>query len=474
MASMKQLHSSFLPATWWNDQQMSQWRARPLLHKEIRTKAKCREGWTNMTQMERGVSGKRATCIIAVSEEEFCGGREFARLLAKRLGLRYVDAAILVERAAEWGGEREKLRAAIDSAPTLLDRFTRCRQIQTVLLRAALAEDIRDGHAVCYGIAADLLTLDASQILRVEIKASYSFRRLQVEERLKLHGPKAAQYLNKSDQNRRRWLAYLFGAKRKLPLGFDRVINLEQMGLDPAYAATVETMRDRNGFGAADLAPLESFAVSTRIEAALALHPETAHIDLNVDVDAGTAVVHGMVRRLDEIDAIKHVPLSIPASINVDYSQIELGSWDFMPSAFSSRTLRPHSIEEFIRSGFVMPRPAWIVVPALATLLLIVGGFWMRGHWFHPPYTHLLSVSGVITDSHCGVTHKFIQQTAECVRFCVKKEGAKYVLNDGAHVLVLSDQKLGEQFAGMRVIATGFVEKSSQSLQVHTIRAAAN
>jgi len=427
-----------------------------------------------MTQMERGVSGKRAACIIAVSEEAFCGGREFARLLAKRLGLRYVDAAVLVERAAAWGGEREKLRAAIDSAPTLLDRFTRCRQIQTVLLRAALAEDIRDGAVVCYGIAADLLTLDASQILRVDIKASYRFRRLQVEECLKLHGDEAVRYLNKCDQNRQRWLAYLFGAKRRLSLGFDLEINLEQMNLEAACAAVLEMMRDRNGFGAVDLAPLESFAVSTRIEAALALHPETAHIDLNVDVDADTAVMHGMVRSLDEIDAIKHIPLPIPASIEVDYSQIELGSWDFMPSAFSSRTLRPHSIEEFIRSGFVMPRLAWVVVPIFATLLLIEGGSWIRGHWFHPPYTHLLSVSGVITDSQCGVTHKFIQQTAECVRFCVKKEGAKYVLNDGAHVLVLSDQKLGEQFAGMRVIATGFVEKSSQSLQVHTIRAAAN
>ncbi len=474
MASMKQLHSSFLPATWWNDRQMSQWRARPLLHSEIRLKAKCREGWTKMTQMERGVSGKRATCIIAVSEEAFCGGREFARLLAKRLGLRYVDAAVLVERAAAWGGEREKLRAAIDSVPTLLDRFTRRRQILTVLLRAALAEETRDGNVVCFGLAAHLLCLPSTPILRIGLHASRRFRQLQVQELLNLYGAEARCYLNECDRSQRRWLLYLFGKKNVLPSACDCVIDPEHESPRAACRKISEMIRDQGKFGIVDLAPLERFFVSTRIKAALARNQDTAHLDVDVEIDGDTATLKGMVRSIDEIDAITQVPLPIPASIKVDYSQIELGSWDFMPSAFSSRTLRPHSIEEFIRSGFVMPRLAWVVVPVFATLLLIVGGSWIRGHWFHPPYTHLLSVTGEITDSQCGVTHKFIQQTAECVRYCVKKQGAKYVLNDGVHVLVLSDQKLGEQFAGMRVIATGFVEKSSQSLQVHTIRAVEN
>jgi hypothetical protein len=92
------------------------------------------------------------------------------------------------------------------------------------------------------------------------------------------------------------------------------------------------------------------------------------------------------------------------------------------------------------------------------------------GRWFRPPDTHLQSFAGVITDSQCGISHKVVQKTAQCVRSCVKL-GAKYVLNDGTHSFVLTDQPTAERFAAQRVVATGRLDEITGDLQLRSIRA---
>lgn len=408
--------------------------------------------------------------IIAVSEEIFSGGREFAETLAQKLGLRYVDSTILIERAAAWGGDRKALRAAFESAPTFFDRFTRQRQIQIVLLRAALAEDIRDGNAVCYGIAADLLSLDTRQILRVGLQASHRFRRLQVQERLKFDGAEAERYLKESDRCRRRWLAYLFGAAPELPLGFDLIIDLEQTSVDTACTTVSELIRNQYRSNAADLEPLEGFALSNRIQAAFALDPDTAHLDIDAEIHDETATLHGTVRSIEEIDAIKRVSLPIPASMELDLSQMQLGSWDYVPPLLPRRSVKARGKEEPGAWGSALLRPAWLGAGIFLMILLVVGGSRVRGRWFRPADTHLLSLAGVITDSQCGISHNAVQPTAECVRSCVKARGAKYVLNDGTHSFVLTDQQTAEGFAAQKVVATGFLDEISGNLQIRSIQ----
>jgi Cytidylate kinase-like family len=273
--------------------------------------------------------------IIAVSEEVFSGGREFAEGLAKRLGVRYVDSAVLVERAAAWGGQPKRLRAAFEHAPSLLDRFVRGRERQVLLLQAALAEDIRDGNAVCYGVAADLLNVDCQQILRIRVQASHRARCLRVEERLRFNRVEAERYLHKSDRKRCRWQMYLYGGKAGLPLGHDLLLNLEQTSLEENYATISDMIAYQGRFRAnvAHQALLKSFAVSTRIKAAIAQDPQTAHLDIDVEIQGDKAVLQGVVRGIDDIIALQLVASPLP-SVAVDVSQVRLGDADYAPPFF--------------------------------------------------------------------------------------------------------------------------------------------
>ncbi|MBZ5612365.1 MAG: cytidylate kinase family protein [Acidobacteriia bacterium] len=414
--------------------------------------------------------------IIAVSEEGFSGGQEFAKTLAENLGCRYVDSAILVERAAAWGGDRKKLRAAFENAPGFLDRFLRDPEIQVLLLQAALAEDIREGNVVCYGIAADLLNLEARQILRVRVEASRRFRNLRVQERLKLPREEAETHLNQGDRNQRRWQSYLFSIKVASPRGYDFLVNLEQTTSDEACTAVSDLISSQSRFrpSTTDTALVERFAVSSRIRAALAQNPPTAHLDLDVEIEDRTAVLRGMVRSVEEIDSLKRFVFPIPGDLKVDVNQVQLGSWDYQPPLFSSEAEEAHTPKPSKFWAPVFPRPAWLLAGASAMILLVLAGSHAPGRWFHPADTRLLSFAGVITDSECGLSHKIVQKTAECVRSCVKLPGAKYVLNDGTHNFVLTDQQQAERFAAQKVVATGLLDEITGDLQLRSIQAVAN
>jgi cytidylate kinase len=414
-------------------------------------------------------------CIIVVAEETFSGGQEFAETLAERLGFRYVDSATLVERAAAWGGNQTRLRAAFENAPGFLDRFLRDPEIQVLLLQAALAEDIREGDVVCYGIASDLLHLEARHILRVRVEASHRVRQLELRERLKLSPEEAEKHLSHCDRNQRRWQRYLLGIQAALPLGHDLVINFERTTLDGACTAVSDLIHSRSRLGPsiADAALVERFVVSSRIRAALAQNPPTAHLHLDVEIEDHTAVLRGKVRSVEEIDSLKRFVFPIPGNFKVDVSQVQLAIWDYQPPPFSSGTAEAHAPMPATFQPPILLRPAWLLAGISAMVLLVFAGSYHTGGWFHPADTHLESFVGVITDSQCGISHKLVQKTAACVRSCVKLPGVKYVLNDGTHSFVLTDQEAAERFAAQKVVATGLVDEITGDLKLRSIQAVA-
>lgn len=409
--------------------------------------------------------------IIAVSDEAFSGGEELAKTLAKNLGVPYVDSAVLVERAAAAGEDRKRLAAALETAPTFFDRSSRHKRTQVLELQAALAEDISNGSMVCYGIAAELLSLDSRRVFRVGIHASHRSRRFRLREQLNIHGAGAERYLNACDQNRRRWLLYRFGAKTGLPMGHDLEINLEGMGLNAACVAVSKMICDRSRLTAAELSSIESSVFSTCIQAALARHPDTAHLDLGVEIQGDMAVLQGTVRSLEEIDSIQHVPL--PANMRVDFSQIRLDRAGDQHDPISGRWMQSKLNWKPAFWDAALSHPAWLSTGVSGVVLLGLAAMWVPGHWFRPAETHLSSFAGVITDSLCATSHPKAKQTAECVRSCVTMRGAKYVLSDGTHSLMLADQQRGGVFAGQKVVATGFLDGATGNLRLRSIHAVA-
>ena len=468
MKPVNRAQLSFSPAAWWSEQQTEQWRLRPALNRAIRAKLRCK-GMPGQWLMGALASSRRpAGRIIAVTDEPFSGGEQFARTVAARLGWQYVDSSRLIENAAARGGNRRLLEAAVNGSRWPVDQW----RSHVLLLQAALARTIKGGSVVCYGIAADLLNLEASQVRRIAILAPYRFRRGAVEEHKKLYGGEARTFLNECDRARLRLRMQLLHSKAGLPSGYDLAINLEEMSLDTAVAAAWEMIRERSSLNTFDPVPIENFILLTSIRAGLAIHTATAHLDLDIEILNDSAVLHGTVKDRQEFERVRQVLLSISPESTIDLSQIQLAKVSGrhrrsigVPSEVGSRRGAPHLIH-------VAPRFAWTFAGMSALVLAAVAGIWISQQWPHPANGRLLKIAGVISDSDCGLSHNLAKQTAECVRTCVKSRGARYVLSNGFRVFTLADQQKGAALAGERVVATGYLDAATGYLQLRSVQPA--
>ncbi len=90
---------------------------------------------------------------------------------------------------------------------------------------------------------------------------------------------------------------------------------------------------------------------------------------------------------------------------------------------------------------------------------------------------------GVIADSQCALnvhslskSHKEMLQDktiganpTDCVWYCVKERGGRFVLQDKEKVYKLDDQTMGRQFAAQRVQVTGTLDAQTNTIHVRRI-----
>jgi hypothetical protein len=84
--------------------------------------------------------------------------------------------------------------------------------------------------------------------------------------------------------------------------------------------------------------------------------------------------------------------------------------------------------------------------------------------------------TGTITDEICGkaghASMRMGPTDAECTIACVSAHGARYALDDGRNVYILSDQRTPEQFAAQKVRVVGTLDAQTKTITVESIAAA--
>ena len=87
---------------------------------------------------------------------------------------------------------------------------------------------------VYHGNAGHLMLKGAPAVLRIRIIAPIEMRLAMVQERLKLTGNEALDYIQKMDEGRKKWTQYLYGVNWEDPALYDLVVNLEHMDIEEA------------------------------------------------------------------------------------------------------------------------------------------------------------------------------------------------------------------------------------------------
>lgn len=257
--------------------------------------------------------------VITISRGTFSGGKMIAECLARRLDFRCVDREVIVERAAAQGVSQEELRDALAKPPTLLERFRHRRYMYLVLVQAALAEEVQHGRTIYHGNAGHLLLGGGAPVLRVRIIAPLEFRIRMARERLGLSRQDVIEYIQKADQDRRRWTQYLYGVDWNDPALYDLVLNLEYVNIEQACATIASLTRLRCVNQDEECrTKMAELVLSAQVKRALVLDPATASLELDVEARNGTVSLRGRLTELDQIHDIERVVRSVDGVVGMN------------------------------------------------------------------------------------------------------------------------------------------------------------
>jgi cytidylate kinase len=252
--------------------------------------------------------------VITISRGSFSGGKMLAECLARKLGYRSVDRDVIVERAAAWGVSQQDLRQALETPPGMLDRFIKHkRYMYLALIQAALAEEVRTGKAIYHGLAGHLLLKGGPHILRTRIIAPMEFRIHMLRERMKFNRNEAVAYIEKVDEDRRKWTHFLYGVEWGDPSLYDLVINLEYLSVEQACNMICSVTLERCfEFSPECQQKMNDVALASRVRANLAMDPSTSDIEVEATAEQGAVWIAGRLSSVDQVKEVERIAAAVP------------------------------------------------------------------------------------------------------------------------------------------------------------------
>lgn len=234
--------------------------------------------------------------IITVSRGSMSGGKALAECLSRTLGCPCVGREILIDAAARLGVPEQILARKMERGPGLWDRLTLERRVYVVAVQAALAEQIEKGDLVYHGLAGHMLLRDLPAVLRLRLIAPLDERVRAVMERQNMTRESAEHYISDIDANRVAWTKFMYGVDLREPQLYDLVLNLEKMSLATACAIVVEAAKQPEYVITDSVrASLAGFSLACRVKVALATHPASRGLGLEVNAAGGVVTIAGEV-----------------------------------------------------------------------------------------------------------------------------------------------------------------------------------
>ena len=263
--------------------------------------------------------------VITISRGSFSGGKLLAESLAEQLQYRCVDRDVVVERATgRTAISHRELQAALDKPPNFVERLRHKRYIYLAVIQAALTEEVRDGRVVYHGNAGHLLLKGGGPVFRVRITAPMEFRISMAQQRLALGRQEVIAYINKVDEERKKWAQYLYGVDWTDPMLYDMVLNLEYVDLEAACDMVASAVRRQKCFQFDERCrtAMENLARASRVRADLAQNPPTSGLELEVTASGGEVRIKGKINSVDQVEEIEQVARQVEGVEKVDLDEL--------------------------------------------------------------------------------------------------------------------------------------------------------
>jgi cytidylate kinase-like protein len=202
--------------------------------------------------------------VVCISSADRAAGSEVGRLVAERLGLRYVDEDIIATAAAKARidpalladvEERKPLiRRLLDDstsaglavggfAPPFVGESQPRGDELRALIRDAIEEAAAEEQVVIVAHAASFALAGRESLLRVFLTASRETRARRLATERELDEAEATRELKAADAARADYLRRFYGVRSELPTHYDIVVNTDVLSVEEAATLVAQAAR---------------------------------------------------------------------------------------------------------------------------------------------------------------------------------------------------------------------------------------
>jgi cytidylate kinase len=232
--------------------------------------------------------------IITISRGLFSSGQVLAERAADMLGYRSMSRELLLEAAARYEIPEAKLTELMETPPEVTPIQPELLRLYRVVMQAAMCEVVQGGRIVYHGHGGQELLPGIQHMLKVRLLAPLAYRVARVREQRQMDTASAYLYITKVDDIRARRVHEFFGVDWQDPRRYDLLLNLAQISLEEAAQKVAEwAKRPEFQPTPASEQALQDLTVKARVEAALAVNPETRSVILNILAKQGTVYAWG-------------------------------------------------------------------------------------------------------------------------------------------------------------------------------------
>ncbi len=248
------------------------------------------------------------------------GGQRLAHYLADRLGFRYARREDLLEVVDSRGEHARKVRETLDRATRAYDHFSQLRRPFLVYMRHALLGFIRAGNLVYDGYASHLLVSGIPGCMRVRVGAPLDVRARNAMERLGVTAAEAREAVLREDEERVRWVRFVYGRDIRDPALYDVCFSLERTSIETAGSMVVAGLEgaEFRDCDANDEA-LEDIWLGASVEAALVTDARTLAWEIGARARGGNLMLEGPFLEEPEVANVLSVAKSVEGVSSVEY-----------------------------------------------------------------------------------------------------------------------------------------------------------
>ena len=265
--------------------------------------------------------------IIVVSTQMGAGGPEIGMALGQHLGYRYVDQELLQDAGRRYGLAEEKLSHLDESKPTIFERFDAETRHHITVLQTTLLELAELDNCVFMRGGGQWLLRGVPHVLRVRVLAPFEHRvKCWIRRVAAMTGETpnqraAADFVRRDDSEKSGRMRYLYEVDINDPMLYELMVNTERQTYD-SVVQMLETVVRRPEMATTDASRklVAARALASRVQVALATHPETRRYRITVEAQDGVVTLEGTAA----LDHAVDVARSVPGVRDVRTQQVEI------------------------------------------------------------------------------------------------------------------------------------------------------